>query len=280
MILALKAFLFPALQLPFVGWAIAGSAVIGAIASDSASSKQADASDRASQLQKESADKQAAIAQQQQDIANQQWSRYQTSVVPMEDKFMADAQQTDTPGAYARAAGEAQGTTMDQYGLARARLDRTPGLDKSSAAYTAGLTNLGLSAAAASAGAQNNARKTVRDQAWARKIDALSLGKGMAANASTGLANASSGMGSAATQMGNIAAAQMQNSNVAYNRTMNTANGLGGMAADALRDPNTKAGLSNAFSNANPYSAANQYYGDTGVDQFGYTTSSTGAFTG
>jgi hypothetical protein len=231
----LKAFLFPVLQLPFVGWAVAGSAVIGAIASDSASSKQAKASANATAAQKEAAEAQNKIAQQQQDIANQQWNRYQTTVAPVEDKFIADSQQTDTPGAYARAAGEAQGQSMDQYGLARARLDRTPGLDKSSAAYTAGLTNIGLATAATSAGLQNTARKTVRDQAWARKIDALSLGKGMAANASTGLANAASGMSASASTMGSMAAAQMQNANASANRAYSTATGLGGMAADGIR---------------------------------------------
>jgi hypothetical protein len=150
------------------------------------------ASNKASKRAGAAADAQTAIQQQQQDIANEQWDTYKTTYQPLEQAMVRDAQNAGSEAEYARAAGDAQATTMQQIGLAQSRLARTPGFDPSSAAAQAANTDLALRGAALSATSQNAARDGVRDKAWARKMDALGLGKGLVTNASSGLANAAS----------------------------------------------------------------------------------------
>jgi hypothetical protein len=75
---------------------------------------------------------------------------------------------------------------QSQFANARSQLARIPGMDPSSGAYQAGMTGLGLSEAANSAVQQNAARKTVDDTAWSRQTQALSLGKGLPAEATSG----------------------------------------------------------------------------------------------
>jgi hypothetical protein len=53
------------------------------------------------------------------------------------------------------------------------------------------MVGLDMNQAAADAVSQNAARNKVKDMAWARKTDALSLGKGLPAQASAGLSQAS-----------------------------------------------------------------------------------------
>lgn len=144
---------------------------------------------RGSQNKADNANQAAAdAAQTQREISLDQWNTYKDIYQPLERKYVEDAQNYDTPAAYDRAAGEASATVAEQYGKARDRLSRTPGLDPSSAAYTASMAGLDNSQAAADAVSQNAARNKVRDMAWARRTDALSLGKGLPAQASAGLA--------------------------------------------------------------------------------------------
>lgn len=164
-----------------VAAAIVGSAAIGALASRSANKAAANASNASAN---------AAALQSQ--IAAEQWDKYQEIYDPLERQVVKEAQQYDTPENYARAAGDASATVASQFGKAREQLMRTPGLDPSSGAFQAGMTNLGLSEAANNAVQQNAARMKVKDTAFARKTDALSLGKGLPANASAALGSAAS----------------------------------------------------------------------------------------
>jgi hypothetical protein len=156
-----------------------GAAAIGAASSRSANKAAA----RASQA---SADATGLQAQ----IAAEQWDKYNEIYDPLERQIVKESQQYDTPEQYAREAGDASATVASQFGKARERLARTPGLDPSSGAFQAGMTGLELSQAATDVTQQNAARNKVRDTAYARRLDALSLGKGLPANASTGLASA------------------------------------------------------------------------------------------
>lgn len=131
----------------------------------------------------------ASATNLQAQISKDQWDRYKTVYAPLEDSMVSAAQSYDTPAQYERAAGEASGAVAQAYGNARDRLTRTPGLDPTSAAYTSSVAGLDRSQAAADAVAQNTARKQVEDKAWARKSDMLSLGKGLPAQASVGLAS-------------------------------------------------------------------------------------------
>ena len=255
-----------------------GSAVLGAITSSDASDQAAQSAANATAASSQAAANQNAIAQQQQSIANDQWARYKTTYAPMEDTMAADAQNYATPEKYAAAAGEANATTTDQFNLAKQRLARTPGLDQSSAAYATNLANMDTSQAAAGAMAQNKARTGLRDAAWARQVDALSLGKGLSANATTGLAQASSGYASTASQAAAAANAATAQGNVAYTRASNTAAGLGGMGRDLLNAPGVKNAISGFGSSPVVQNAPTQYAGSvadsTGFD--GYTYDATG----
>jgi gas vesicle protein len=122
------------------------------------------------------------------EIARDQWNRYKEIYEPLERGMVTDAQNYDSPENYARAAGDASATVSSQFSKARDRLGRTPGLDPSSGAYQASLVGLDLAQAASDATQQNAARQKVTDTAYARKTDALSLGKGLPAQASSALA--------------------------------------------------------------------------------------------
>lgn len=126
-------------------------------------------------------------ARTQAEIGRQQWDRYKTIHAPLEDQYVKDAQNYNNADRQAKVAGEANAVVNAKFGQARQRLLRTPGLDPSSATATAALADFDLKQAAVGAGAQNAARDRLEDQAWARRTDALSLGKGLPAQASSAL---------------------------------------------------------------------------------------------
>lgn len=200
-----------------VAAAVVGSAVVGAAASSSAANKAA----KSQQGSSDAAATQAGIAQDQ-------WDTYKSTYQPLEKQYVADAQNYDNPENQAEAAGLAASTVASQFGKARDTLSRTPGLDPSSAAYAAGLTGLETNEAAAGAVAQNKARQNVQDQGWARRTDALSLGKGLPAQASAGLSSSAAISSGLAAQQGAQAAG-----------IANNVGNLGFKAYDAYSKANT-----------------------------------------
>lgn len=173
-----------------MSWGVIGGAAVsligGALLSDD------NGAEGANNAASSASDASAAATKQQAAIAQDQWDTYKKTYEPMEKEYVADSRNSDTPEAYARAAGEASATTATQYGKARDQLTRTPGLDPSSAAYTSAMAGLDMGQAASDAVGQNAARGRVSDMAWAKRTDALSLGKGLAANASAGLSSVAS----------------------------------------------------------------------------------------
>lgn len=182
-----------------IATAIGFSAVVGGIASDRASKRAASAQQGASDA-----------AMMQANIAQEQWDKYNEMYAPLEQKYIDEAQNYDSPENYSRAAGDASATVSSQFSKARDRLGRTPGLDPSTGAYQSSLVGLDLAQAASDATQQNAARQRVKDTAYARKTDALSLGKGLPAQASAGLSNAATTMSSIAGQQSSLAAQQAQ----------------------------------------------------------------------
>lgn len=124
----------------------------------------------------------------QSQIAREQWDRYKTMYAPLEESMVKEAQNYDSPENYAKAAGDASATVSQQFSKARDRLSRTPGLDPSTPGAQASMAGLDLAQAATDATQQNAARQKVKDTAYARKTDAISLGKGLPAQASSALA--------------------------------------------------------------------------------------------
>jgi hypothetical protein len=183
----------------FQAAATIGSAVVGGLMNRSANKAAKNANNAA-----------ADSARLQTEIARDQWDRYKSIYEPLERSYVNEAQQYDSPENYARAAGDASATVANQFSKAREQLMRTPGLDPSSGAYQAGMTSLGLSEAATNAVQQNAARMKVKDAAFARKTDALSLGKNMPAQATSGLASAAgtqAGLGAGLQKQANTEAA-------------------------------------------------------------------------
>lgn len=171
----------------------------------------------------------------QSEIAQDQWNQYKRIYQPLEEQYVADAQNFDSPENYAKAAGSASATVASQFSKARDRLIRTPGLDPSSGAYQAGLTGLGLSEAATGAVAQNAARQGVKDQAYTMKTNALNLGKGLPGTASQGL--------------GSVASSSMAQASAAQAQANGQAAALGQVTNRVLTSPSVSKWLNGGGSN-------------------------------
>lgn len=192
---------------PPVAAAVAATAVVGSVATAAmAPSPDNSATDAA-----------ASSSQLQGQIAQDQWNTYKSTYQPLEQQTVADAQNYASPANYEKAAGDAQSAVSQQFGAQKASLARAPGMDPSSGAYQAGITSLGLQEAATGATAQNAARTNVRDTAFNRELNAVSLGKGIPAAASNAAGSAAN------TNMGL--------SNMEYGRATQTAAGIGNIAS-------------------------------------------------
>ena len=194
-----------------MAWGTVAAAVIGGIAANSASKRAAKAQQGASDA-----------AAQQAEIARDQWETYKSTYQPLEKGLVAEAQNFDSPERYAEATGQAAADVNSQFGLARDRLMRQPGFDPSSAAAQAGMVGLELSQAASGAVGQNAARRNVRDTAWARRVDALGLGKGLPANASSMLNQSANTMGNIAANEYSLADSQSRTAGRVMDRVFST----------------------------------------------------------
>lgn len=188
-----------------------GGAVLGAAVSSNNANKSTAASNNA-----------AYGTNLQAEIASDQWDKYQEIYEPLEKKVVADADKYDSPENYAKAAGDASATVSQQYSKARDRLTRTPGLDSSTPGYAASMAGLDLSQAATDATSQNTARQGVTDKAYARKLDALSLGKGLPATASATLGQVANSSLAQAKYSNDLATSQASSVGSLANRLVNT----------------------------------------------------------
>jgi hypothetical protein len=182
MLKLIKRFFFDAMQMHVA--AIGAVGAIGAAAISASSQPDTSGMNNAAE---NASNTQAQIAQEQ-------WQDYQTNFQPLEGKFVDQANNWTSPQNYDKAAGDASATVNAQFGAAKDQLARTPGMDPSSGAYQAGMTNLGLSQAASDASAQNTARANVQNQGIAMQENALSLGKGLPATASSSAGSAATGL--------------------------------------------------------------------------------------
>ncbi len=192
-------------------------------------------------------------------IGKESWDRYQQMYTPLESGMITDAQNYDNPTNYARAAGDAQATVGSQFGKARAQLMRTPGLDPSTPAFTAAMAGLDNSQAATDATAQNKARLDVQNTAWARKTDAMNIGKGLPALASATLGGAtrnSLGLADLATTSGLANSSMIGN---VVNRAINPTTVKGGLDWLSGGSGNTGPGF---------YSNTNQPLQQNGTDNY------------
>lgn len=149
------------------------------------------------------------VTQQQLDASKQaqQWAtedrdRYNNTFKPLEDQFIDKAQNWDSAERQAQQAAEAKADVLNNASQQRQATERnmaSMGVDPTSGRY-AGVERSGENATAlAAAGAENNARNTVRNQALSLQADAVNMGKGLAVNPASSL-GLSTSAGSAAMQ--------------------------------------------------------------------------------
>lgn len=154
-------------------------------------------------------DQQMYTAEQQQKWAEEDRKRYKDKFLPLEDEFIKEASNYGSPERQAAAAAEAKAdvrTAVDQQRQISARQMAAQGINPASGRSRAVASSEDIQAALASAGAQNNARTTVRDKGLALKADAINLGKGLpsqaAAAAGLGLNAGNSATGNSNQAMG------------------------------------------------------------------------------
>lgn len=218
--------------------AIAGavaSAAVGSLLSDDSGASEANAA--AASANQASAE----ASKMQAEISKEQWERYKELYAPLESKMVQDATNYDSAENYARAAGEASALVGSQFGRAKARIGRTPGMDPSSAGYQHAMVGLDLAQAATDATQQNMARRQVADTAYTRKQTMLGMGKGLDSAAASGLASVS------AQQAGLANSAQRQ-AEVASARSSSQAQAAGSVIGRVFNNPAVSSGINNAVS--------------------------------
>ncbi len=151
----------------------------------------------------------------QTEIARQAQEDYTNTYRPLEQSLVKEAQEYDTPE---RRAAEAAAATSDvernvaaQRGATMREMERA-GVNPASGKVMALQGGMDIAAARAKAGAANQASKAVETIGYARKSDAVNLGRGIASSQATNAAMASS-MGSAAMGTQQQAMATRQASN-------------------------------------------------------------------
>lgn len=137
--------------------------------------------------QASAADKAAA------DISREQWDRYKARYMPLEDQYVDQAQGLGSIANQNKAAQQAAADTASTFAGARQRLDQQVG-GLSGQAKQEDQAALSMQEAASSAAGQNVARSNVVNQGRAAMTDAVSLGKGLPATATSGLISAGSGL--------------------------------------------------------------------------------------
>lgn len=238
------------------GWAAIGTTAIGAISAN----QQSKAASSAASAQAGSQLAQDLIAMQQQTQANEQWNRYKSIYAPLEDSFAAEAQNRGSIANQNKAAGNAAASTTAQYATARERLSKTPGLSPSSQRYLQEMNKINLAEAASSATGQNNARDRVIEQGDALRADALNVGRGMPAQAASGLAGAAGTYGASARAYGGMADTARQQAGqissgvgnmlggiTSSKGFQNWLSGLGGGSASTVIDNGAANGFGNTF---------------------------------
>lgn len=105
-----------------------------------------------------------------------------------ESGMLRDALAFDTEGERERLAGMALGDVNQQFGSALEQTGRNlsrMGVNPNDGSYTGALKQITLAQALAGADAKNKARQSATQQAWARKMDALSLARGLPSQQAT-----------------------------------------------------------------------------------------------
>lgn len=129
-------------------------------------------------------------SQQAADWAAQDRARYQQQFVPLQNQFIEKAQNWDSEERQNKLASEARADVLTNANAQREATNRqltSMGVDPTSGRYAAINRNADLNTSLAAAGAENNARNTVRKEAVGMLGDAINLGSGLAVNPASSL---------------------------------------------------------------------------------------------
>lgn len=132
------------------------------------------------------------------EISKEMWAQYKNVYLPKETQFANESFNYDSPDRRAQQAGLANAEVSSSFANQRdqsARQMASMGISPDSGAWANQDTKMRMAEAAAGAGAQNAARLNAENMGWARKQDAISLGKGMPGTASSSAAQAGAAYG-------------------------------------------------------------------------------------
>lgn len=170
--------------------------------------------------------------------ASEDRERYQTVFQPLQDRFITEAQNYDSPERLAAAAAEA-GTDVAlatrQAGEQRQRQQMAMGVNPLSGRAINANAKAGTDAALATAGARNLARRNTQQTAQGLQAAAINMGNGLAVNPGTsmGLSNGAAQAGFSGAMQGygqqaNILGQQFNQQLQAYNAGQSGLGALGG----------------------------------------------------
>lgn len=132
--------------------------------------------------------------------------RWETTFKPLQDSYIKEAQNWDSPGRKREAAQQAVADVRQQAANAngtRVRQAMAMGVNPNSGRFQAGAREAALQTGLAAAGAQNNARRRVEQEAESKQANAINMGSGLAVNPATSM-----GLSNGAVQAGGAAAMQ------------------------------------------------------------------------
>lgn len=171
-------------------------------------------------------------------------NRYTSVFQPLQDAYIADAQNWDSAGRKDAAASQAvadvqqQARTADQ---SRVRQAMAMGINPNSGRFAAATAKGATDTALAAAGAGNLARRQVEAEAEAKRANAINMGSGLAVNPATslGLSNGAISTGGQAAmqgyqQQGNLLNQQYQNQLQAYQLNQQSSSGMFGALGNLL----------------------------------------------
>lgn len=122
--------------------------------------------------------------------AREDRARWKSVIQPLQDQFIDKAKNWDSAGAQANAAAEAKADVANNFATQdamRTRAMAAQGVNPNSGRFAGVERASDAEAALAGAGAQNNARSTLRKQAMALQGEAINMGSGLPSQASSAL---------------------------------------------------------------------------------------------
>jgi hypothetical protein len=139
------------------------------------------------QLSLDISNQQLGAAKEQQQWAEQAHDRYVNQFEPLQDKFIQQAQNWDTPEKEAETAAKAKADVATNAAQQQAANDRqmsAMGVNPASGKWAGVSRATDLATATSEAGAENNARNVVKQQGMALEGDAINIGNGLPSQAS------------------------------------------------------------------------------------------------